>query len=276
MLPRSLLVPLALAPLGAAVPRLVQDDTPNDALTEEAFRICDLDGNRWISLSEAQSTLGMSRVEYSSFDANNDGRVVLAEFQANAEAVIGRLGFAPSEELRRVDPTADVTVRSTEEALRELLALFDTDRSSGLEGSELEGLLHAYDLEISADQLLVQADRDDSGQLELEELGPLISLVSGPTFDSRSGAEPEFQPPPAAIRFLGSTTLPLPNEVGHFLRLDVDGDGRIGVDDLRTLAEGGRIPVRPGAVISALDRDGDGAIGRDEFWLSMGASADER
>lgn len=267
MLPRTVLLPFTLASLAAALPVLWQDE--NAELAEEAFRICDLDGNRWISLAEAQATLGMSRAEYASFDENNDGRVVLAEFQSNAEAVIGRLGFAPSEELRRVDPNANITVRSTEEALRELLELFDEDRSQGLAGSELEGLLRAYGMDISAAQLLKQADLDASGQLEHGELNPLISVVSGPIRET-SGGESTFQPPPIAIRFLGSATLPLPGEVGHFLRLDVDRSGALDADDLRTLGQGGRIPVRPGAVISALDRDGDGKISPDEFWQSMG------
>ena len=265
MSPRLLFLALA----AASAPFLQDEEAAS--LTEEAFRICDLDGNRWISLSEAEATLGMSRAEYSSFDANNDGRVVLSEFQANAEAVVGRLGFAPSEALRGVDPKADVTVTSTEELLTELLALYDIDRSRGLSGNELERLLLAYEVDVSYQQLLAQADLDDSDQLEIGELTPLVKLVSEPEFDSGSSSRLTFRPPPPSIRFVGSTTIPPPAEVGFFVRLDANGDAVIDADDLRTLGEGGRIPVRPGAVVSALDRDGNGRIDPDEFWTSMGA-----
>jgi hypothetical protein len=61
----------------------------------------------------------------------------------------------------------------------------------------------------------------------------------------------------------------IPGPVPHFLRLDLDRDGRISANDLLALSRPVQVPVRINTVIATLDLDGDGGVDADELRRSM-------
>jgi len=65
-------------------------------LADAYFRICDYDGNGWVSYREARQSLEISRARFGAYDQNRDGRVELEEFRAVYATTVARFGsFKP-------------------------------------------------------------------------------------------------------------------------------------------------------------------------------------
>ena len=242
-------------------------------LAEEAFAICDLDGNGWISAREAEASLAMGRSEFRIFDTDQDGRIRPDEFLERFDNVMERLGVAPSEDLREVDTKKALGIAPTETEARggvsedELLRIYDMDANGALQRSELDLLMADLKVDFESEEIVRELDLDESGELELGEVGRLAVLVDRRmSEDAASSSDPLT----ALVAGSGAGIDDVPEPVGHFHRLDANGDGAIDANDLRTLSRGGRIPMRPGVIIGALDTNADGRIDEREFWRSMG------
>jgi Ca2+-binding EF-hand superfamily protein len=193
-----------------------------ERLVLEHFRLCDLDGNGWISLREAEVTLSFDRAEYKRTDANADGRLDLTEFSAQRDTILARLGAhpvdegpvgpevsaaggpAPAVEVPKPEPapaapTPIAPAKPKPNALQSelgsmsvmpgmLLRRFDADKSKGLDATELEQAVTQLGLTFSCSQALEVLDRNDSAQLEVSELLPLAWMASQ--------AHPAAAPPP--------------------------------------------------------------------------------
>ena len=258
------------------------------------FRICDSDRNGWISWREAEFALLMDREEYWLYDKNADGKIDPAEFEARYAAVLAQVGGLPvlREELqakiREAEPPELTPIESKPDAKHylapaDLVLAYDADENDGLDLIEITQMFHALAVDLSPDVALSQMDRNNTGTLELGELGPLTRIMGERLLpgdeapreldDSEvfsrlySSSRPRLQPE-------GAAPLPplIPGPVSHFRRLDVDDDGFIDAVDLQLLISPSRIDVRPTAVLAALDRDGDGRLDESEFLRSVGGT----
>ena len=273
------------------------DERDPEAIEERAarhFDLCDLDANGWVSFREAQATLGVSKSEYRRYDTDADGRVDMSEFRARGATILARLGAGPKSDVARPRPVPrsggpsgppPALLAPFEEPSYprpgDLLAVYDRNRSRGLDERELKRLNDDLGGTLSVDLIARQMDPDGSGQLELGELGPLARLVASKVpdklrSDGRTG-EPELDElyrtalPRRAPTSNAPLTPRIPGPVRHFRRLDLDDDGYIDTEDLRRLLAPARVDVRSSAVLAAIDRDGDGRVDEAEFAASLGA-----
>ncbi|HED64765.1 MAG TPA: hypothetical protein ENJ09_04330 [Planctomycetes bacterium] len=147
----------------------------------------------------------------------------------------------------------------------QLLALYDQDQSGGLAVAEVDVIVERIGNELSSALIVQQTDQNESGELELPELGALAFFVS-------ERLSPEIR---QDVEELSRTTPGTGADdesaaaAGPFARLDHDHDGRITARDLRALAGGISPVIRIEAVIAALDRNGDGGIDPREFRLAL-------
>ncbi|MSR62747.1 MAG: hypothetical protein EXS08_09930 [Planctomycetes bacterium] len=183
-------------------------DEAEQKLLREHFKVCDLDGNGWLSLRELEITLALPKDDYRRADTNQDGRLDPQEFAAQKTQFFARLGAELKLEpksAKKPEPPAGALVeppvaqpapepspkserkrphapRSELEAVYprpiDLLGRYDADKSKGLDAAEIEKLLLELGLELSADQLATSMDPDDSGQLETNELINLAWMAS--------------------------------------------------------------------------------------------------
>ena len=265
----------------------------------EHFRLCDLDASGWLSLREAQVTLSLERGEFRRMDANQDGRLDPAEFSAQGEQLLARLGARPASPILQPalpeppsEPRADVPAEpgpeepATAEAAgsaasaftslpvrpRDLLARYDGDQSGGVDASEIEKLLLEAGLALSPELVVAQMDPDDSGQLEASELVAIAWMVSRHVPDVlRPPPEPAGVTASAALRSGVPAPTRDPGLATHFGLLDAGADGFIDEADLRALQGPDRLDLRLRALLSAMDQDGDGRLSEAEFQASMGA-----
>lgn len=266
----------------------------------EHFRICDLDSSAWLSLREVEITLSLGRAEYKRIDGNQDGRVDEAEFSAQGDLLLGRLGAQPTDmktakgekealaeppaegaaEVAPAQPdpageqqagTSDPAEISLPVRPSDLLRRYDEDQSAGIDATEIARLFVEAGLVLSPELVVAQMDPDDSGQLESGELSAIAWLVSRHVPEAL-----RTQPAPAEPAPEGSGP-PLPAEPRalvptHFARLDPGHDGFIDEADLRALQSPSRLDLRFRALLSAMDKDGDGRLSEAEFQASMGKS----
>lgn len=266
---------LFLLSLTPAIPAAAwqDDDVDAERWMAEHLEVCDLDGNGWISYREAATTLGIDKAEFRAYDENGDGRIDRAEFEANAERILVRLGAVPGPQ-PRAGPTSARGARSPDPVPSRpaaavppsratsaaLLRAHDRDKSGGLNRQEIETLLRRLGSSLSPSVILDRMDRNGSGELDEPELGALALLATRLVVGPQPSLEAAGPPPPARRS-------PVP--VGNFRRLDRDRDGYIDADDLRGLLAPARVGVRPSTVVAALDRDGDGRLDEAEFLGSM-------
>lgn len=242
----------------------------DEDLGAQYFELADYDANGWISFREAEESMGIDRAGFGLYDADVDGRITAGEFAARYQNIVGRGGaFVPP--LGKAIPKKPKPLNAGE-----LSARFDTDRDAALNEVELRALLEDAGSKLDPTVVLVKFDRDGSHRLEKAELEPLVVFLdparrtaAGPraqTLDELFGtAIPREERP-------GATRLPahLPGPVSVFRRLDLDGDGKIELDDLIELQRPIQLPVRLHAVLATLDLDGDGTISASELAASMG------
>lgn len=160
----------------------------------------------------------------------------------------------------------------------ELLELFDTDRSAGLSRREIKFILTRLQANLSPDVIVDRTDRNQSGELESHELGPLSFMVAR-RLPANGFLSPELAGSTGASQLewerkhfeLGKPLNGLSGieRFSHFSRLDSDGDGKIDSSDLRKKLTQSHSSVRASAIISALDADGDGSINSEEFLVAM-------
>jgi len=257
-------------------------DPRDPELEEYYFQICDHDENNWISFREGAFSLRLSRLEFTYYDADRDGRIQREEFAARYGLIVDNQGTFPPPRARIEDyfgaAGAIGTILGAEAPVTEegrVLERFDTNGSAGLELGEIPPLIDFWNLavHITPVQLLEAIDGDASDALELEEMNYLIESLAIAqkkynrvilTVDELFDLSPESADPlvkrenKMAIERSKRPTV-------HFDRLDQNGDAFIGADDLRLLQSPMQLSVRTNAVIAAIDTDGDGQISLAEF-----------
>ncbi len=254
------------------------------------FRLADADGSGWISFREAQDSLKLTRSEYRTYDQDADGRLNSAEFKLRYRTILARIGgvrspdpVAPKPETDSDEPPqvfqAPPPKKRPYPAPEDVLSTYDRDKSRGLDRDELTRLFRDLQMELSADLLAVQMDPNESGELELDELGPLALLVGQrlpPSFTSSTTSAVAFEELYRSViprRTIdgGQPAPPLiPGPVTHFRRLDLYGDTYIDADDLRELLVPARLEIRSTTVIAAMDTSGDGRLSEAEFERALG------
>ena len=142
----------------------------------------------------------------------------------------------------------------------QLLTLYDADTSRGLGLEEVTKVVRQLGGDLSPELLLQQTDRDETGELELHELGPLAFFAADRLPQGMRPADPV---PTASLE-----RVPHP----YHRRLDVDGSGGVAIGDLRRLLEGARPALRLSTLIAVLDDDGDGELSESEFRRALGAN----
>jgi Ca2+-binding EF-hand superfamily protein len=245
------------------------------------FEICDRDGNGWVSFKEANETLEMAKADFRRHDADKDGKLEPGEFEARFIEIMERSGAVGAPRLRSEaedfllpeDPEASPTPMLPVD----ILNLFDEDGSRGLGLDELQSFHEQAGVEISCALLLAEMDPDGSGELEVGELSPVISLVMRRRrLDAAQRDAAIEEAILEADRPSGRVSVaPLPPEVPRAPqlfpreRLDPDGDGAVSVRELDELLAPARVNLRAAAILAALDRDRDGKLSAEELRLSM-------
>jgi len=248
-------------------------------IAQEYFETCDHDGNGWISFREASESLQLERGEYAIYDRDQDGRVSRPEFAARYRALLESTGAFRIPRPR--GPEGGPPARDPQQ----LRNAFDQDADGALDSAEMDRLLRAYDREeLALDVVLDKLDRDLSKKIEGSELDQLSRLIA--TGEELVPLETGASAPlslkelfgKVELRGLGVDSAPEPpriaGPIGHFSRLDLDGDGRIRLGDLQKLQSPLLLEVRASAVLATLDLDEDGGLSEQEFLLLLGARGD--
>lgn len=245
-----------------------------DALAQTAlscFGVADWNGDGHIVFKEAAGSMSLDRDSFRGWDADRDGRIQKAEFVARYRAIVEQ-GGAVARPLDKPEPAVQTVQRTPEE----LLALYDDNRDRGLDQRELVRLLaDAKNRDLEPEPLLAALDKDASLKLEGPELQQLSARLYGRSaaqeVAGRKTLAQLFETPEPRESRVAAAREParIPGPASDFRRLDTDGDGAITLEDLVELQRPIVMPVRPQALVSALDKDGDGRIGPDEFHASM-------
>lgn len=259
----------------------------------ETFRICDGNGNGWISFREAEAALGLDRAEYANFDEEPDGRVYWWEFEKRYAQIYLRSGGVPAadpelraeaEERGRLElpDLAALAGAGGFPTPTDILLIFDRNKLRGLDYAELDRMFLYLSVELTAIEVLSRMDRDKTGELEIAELLGLSSIIRGFLPKRFAGltklADEEIYPfllaSPVPRRLPeGAPPAPplIPGPVTHFRRLDLDDNGYVNPDDLRELLVSSGLNVRPTALLAAIDLNGDGRVDEREFLAGLGA-----
>ena len=262
---------------------VIWTDPHDPELEEYYFSLCDHDSNTWISYREGIYSLSLDRLQFSYYDKDRDGRIQRSEFAARYNLVVNRKGGFPPPKPLITDVPQEFGLESslmTEEGEQtsdevQLLQRFDTNESGGLELGELPPMIKLWLLtdHVEPEQLMTAVDSDASSALELSEMAYLIKSLALAQFrfvgnsmsvESLLGIELT----PAVVLTERAAPLTVTHSLEpklHFDRLDQDGDGFVGSQDLRTLQAPMHLSVRTNAVIAAIDTDGDGKISTAEF-----------
>ncbi len=244
-------------------------------LQRPIFQTCDYDGGGWLSFRELQAAIAIDRDEFFAYDRDRDGRVGPREFTARYDDVVAKSGAF------RLPKPKDAGGRIEPRSADQLRGAFDSDGDGGLDADELAAMLVDYGREeLAPDVILGKVDLDGSTRVDGAELFQLSRLVSVafvlPTPEesarARAGSvEQLFGGVVERPTHTSSVTEPpwMPGPVPHFRRLDLDGDGYIGADEMKELQGSASLGVRVGAVLATLDLDEDGRISAREFLTAL-------
>ncbi len=248
-----------------AAPQDAEDD-----LSGFYFRSADWDGDGWIRFGEAEKSMGLDREAYSAFDKDRDGGISAEEFATRYRILVERGGvFTPP----RTKPDAPRPVKRDAKAL---LLAYDTDLDGMLVESEVSRALQdAHISDPSPLVLVATLDKDRSSGIdgaELDELSDLMYPESRPLREKKKLTLDQLfdRTEPRDTR-AGSTIGPrrTAGPIPVFRRLDYDRSGAIDLADLEELQRPLRSAVRPAAILATLDLDGDGSISDAEFAAAM-------
>lgn len=250
----------------------VQEAADEIAQTAGAyFALADWNGDGSIVFKEAAGAMSIDREAFRTWDGDRDGRIQQAEFVARYRAIVER-GGAVARPVGKPDAAAPAVQRAPDE----LLSLYDDNRDRGLDLAELARLVtDSKNRDLEAEQLLGSLDKDASLRIEGAELQQLAARLAGGAFAAEPAAKKTlaqlFETPQTREAKVAAAREParIAGPASDFRRLDHDGDGGITVEDLVELQRPLALPIRPQALVSALDKDGDGRIGPDEFAASM-------
>ncbi len=251
-----------------------QDPAPTpEQAAELAFEVADYDGNGWISSEEAREALRLDSSGFFAYDVDKDARITSTEYTTRYLKQLTLRGSMP-QPVPRATPVVS-PLRDAEQ----LRNAYDKDADGRIDLTELKAFVEDYHLEGEpAVANLRKLDIDGSGGLELPEIGRLAKLLE--TFANSPTANLTAEPAGSVLELFGTpierntrTSIPEPPQVigpvPSFDRLDLNRDGSIGVDDLDALQFPLVLPVRPQAVVAALDLDADGQLSRAELRASM-------
>jgi len=258
--------------------RELQSQLVDEAQVQGWFETCDHDRNGWLALGEAAASMNFDRNRFQAFDEDRDGRLDPYEFDdivLHAVLSVGR--FTPP----RHAPPAPPPPTRTPEQMRNA---YDTNLDRALDALELAQVLADYDRRVLSPERVVEGlDQSTDGRLDAVELGGLNALLYPIEVDEPTAAADDA--PARTVEDLFGQVVPrgdsgsvlgpplIAGPVGHFRRLDLDGDGYISVQDLDTLLRPVRSAIRPLTVINTLDRDGDSRLDQREFLSSLHAGA---
>lgn len=265
--PASLLSALPQGRGGGPPP---QQQPAEDDLSGVYFQTADWDGDGWIRYSEAEQSLSLDRSTFALFDTDRDGGIDAAEFAARYRLVVERSGvFTPP----RPKPDAP---RPAKKDAKALLLAYDSDLDGMLVESEVgRALQDARIADPTPAVVLATFDKDRSSGIDGAELDEFSNLLY-PEARLKPVAkaltlEELFDKTEARDARAGSTIGPrrTPGPISVFRRLDYDRTGAIELYDLEELQRPLRTAVRPAAVLATLDTDGDGSISTAEFDAAM-------
>ncbi len=234
------------------------------------FKNCDPNGDNWISYYEAKYALGFGRGLFRSFDEDQDGRMVKAEFVAYYEHAIKRNQFRRPK-IRNKPTPPDRTPE-------QLMLAYDSDLNSGISLTEAARLLSDYSrVKMDARFLFTRVDLDQNQLLSVKELALLSQAISHLNLPKAQVRNPVAQEPKSIdelfLRIVQSPNrLTPPTLIGPittFRRLDLDGDGKVSLSDLEGLKRTVTTNIRVGTVLHTLDANQDGLLSRSELRKSM-------
>lgn len=242
---------------------------------DEFFKRCDQNGGGWISLQEAEDSLGLDASGFRVYDTDADGRISREEFGVRYRLSVTRVGaFKP--------PLATPSVvRAPTRNAEQLRNAYDKNGDGGLSAEEMKLLLSDYERsELPAELAVQKLDRDGSTRIDGTEIEVLARLLSSTVVKPPDNPSEAHLPKTLEELFGGSKdrssgfqSAPMPPQIDgpvpQFRRLDLDGDGQISLEDLRRLQSPLELPVRAGAVLAALDLDGNGSLSPEEFAAAL-------
>jgi len=258
----------------------------SDADVDVIFAIADLDGDNEISLPEFENLLGTApsfgRVEdvkaaFYRFDANNDGSIDKDELKRMLKAT----GKSPSDQevntlFKKGDLDGDGKIdlqefiqlmfpKSSEilgklqksfKSINDVKSAFrkyDTDGDGHISRTELRQVMQNFS-EAEVDSVFALGDMDQSGCIDYQEF---ITMM----FASAS----------STIKKLSAQFRSVTDVKSAFKRIDINNDGQISRDELRT---GMKLTNEDLDLVFAIgDLDGDGEINIGEFIRVMSPSA---
>lgn len=252
----------------------LQMDMVDEAQVQVWFETSDHDGNGWISYREADHSLGFGRPRFQAFDGDRDGRLDAYEFdELYMHAVVNVGRFAPPK------PAPEPPRQRTRTPIQ-LRNAYDSDLDRAIGRFELAQVLADYGRDVEPELVLSNLDASGDLELDLTELEGLNAILF--PFDVTEAKVEAPDEKPLTVEDLFGLTVPRGTEpgatpsppriagpVGHFRRLDLDGDGFISLQDLETLLRPVRSSIRPHTVINTLDLDGDLRLTEAEFRKSL-------
>lgn len=279
-------------------PIVVPPTDPNDdvldrtELEEEYFNTADYDEDGYISFREGEEALSMTRTSFIQYDADEDGLIDREEFGARYNELLDRTGGFPKpkpqgpapklgEDPLPIDPhnievyLEGVVVPEPAVTPESFVNQYDTNVDGRLSALEIADASAALGYAGVPGQTIINLiDADRSGYAEPGELAEVLSALglltaNTGTIEMPMAGSVEELFGHAEPRDTAAGAIPQPplivGPVFPFRRLDLDDDGALEVEDLRSLSVSSHPRVSPPAVIATLDLDGDGVISPEEF-----------